>query len=258
MALLSERQDGLTRARPMLGTLAVVEIAAGGGDPNVAIEAAFGAIGRVDQLMHPSRAGSDLARIAAAKPGQSTEVDPWTFEVLQLAQRLNEESGGVFDPCLPPSAVRMRDLELRERRVTCRAPATIDLGGIAKGFAVDCAADELLRRGVTSGLVNVGGDLRVFGTTARAIHGRSADGASVTVEMRDGALAVSAPRSGTSPPEHRGYYDGVSGARVAGRTVVVAAPTAVVADALCKCAMLCDPSLSGRMLEAYGARLLFC
>jgi thiamine biosynthesis lipoprotein len=256
MAAVTEKPGVVARARPLLGTLVMVEIAGDGPDPAATFEAAFAACSRVEQLMHPSRAGSDLARIAVALPGQSTRVDPWTFDVLQLAQTFNRQSLGAFDPCLPLSTARLRDLESRDSRVTCRAQVALDLGGIAKGFAVDRAVDELRRLGVASGLVNAGGDLRVFGSETRAVQARAADGRAIVVAMREGAFAVSAPRSEASPAEHRGYYEGGSGTPVAGRSVAVAAPTAAVADALCKCAMLCEPTLLGTLLEAHGAQLL--
>jgi FAD:protein FMN transferase len=49
-------------------------------------------------------------------------------------------------------------------------PAWIDLGGIAKGYAVDAAVEVLLSHSVHSGVVNAGGDLRVFGASERTLH----------------------------------------------------------------------------------------
>ncbi len=241
----------------MLGTLVVVEIPGDFAEPSAAIEAAFAAIGRVEERMHPSRAGSDLARLATAAPGHAVALDAWTIEVLELARRLNQDSGEAFDPCLPTAPGRMCDLELQDSQAICRQRVDLDLGGIAKGFAVDRAVDALRRLGVGSGLVNAGGDLRVFGHETRTIHARTQDGPVLAVELRDGALAVSGPRGAASPAEHRGFYHGKSGVPVAGRTVAVAAPTAAVADALCKCVMLCDTVLSGELLGKYGAQRVY-
>ena len=52
-------------------------------------------------------------------------------------------------------------------------PLCLDLGGIAKGFAVDIAVASLLADGIESGYVNAGGDLRVFGSEAQAIQIRN-------------------------------------------------------------------------------------
>jgi len=253
---MSEPPDPISRLRPLLGTFVAIEIPGDCPLPTETLEAAFGAIGRVETLMHPQRDGSDVARINAASVGQAIAVDAWTLEVLELAQRLNRESGGAFDPCLPLGQGRMRDISLLDSCVTLRRRVALDLGGIAKGYAVDRAVEELRQRGASSGLVNAGGDLRVFGAAARTIQARRPDGGAVDIPLRDGAIAVSAPRAGASPPEHRGHYHGDTGTPVDGRGVVVVAPTAAEADALCKCALLCEPALLGPLLQAHAAQLI--
>jgi thiamine biosynthesis lipoprotein len=113
----------------------------------------------------------------------------------------------------------------------------------------------LRRQGCDAGLVNAGGDLRVFGGVSRTIELRTADG-ELAIELLDAALAASGPRSADSPPEHRGFYAGGSGEAIEGRHVAVVAPTAAVADALCKCAMLCDTETLAKLLARHGARLV--
>jgi thiamine biosynthesis lipoprotein len=222
-----------------------------------AIDAAFGAMARVDQLMHPTRPDSDLARIGNAAIGVETEVDPWTCDVLSIARAIHEESAGLFDPCLASAPGRMADLDIQPSRVVCRARVEIDLGGIAKGFAVDVAIDTLRGLGCGAGLVNAGGDLRVFGAVSRTIELRTPEGG-WAIELLDAALAASAPRGADSPPEHRGFYEGDSGRVVEGRHVAVVAPSAAAADALCKCAMLCAPATIDKLLGRHGARLVAC
>ena len=121
-----------------MGTFATLE--AGGlaeNDALAAIDAAYETIASIEALMHPTRAGSDLVRLQSA---ESVEVSLETFEVLALAQRSAAASGGLFDPCLPASAGGMADLELGpELLVRCRRPCALDLGGIAKGYAIDQA-----------------------------------------------------------------------------------------------------------------------
>src|ERR1700751_1780583 len=79
-----------------------------------AIEAAFEAVTAVEHRMHPSRAGSDVARINAAPVGTRTPIHPSTAEVLRLALPLNEPTDLLFDPCLPVRPARLTDLELHE------------------------------------------------------------------------------------------------------------------------------------------------
>ena len=76
-----------------------------------------------------------------------------------------------------------------------RRRLTIDLGGIAKGFAVDCAVAALKRAGVQAGIVNAGGDLRAFGLgeeTVRIRHPLDPCRAAGIVTLANRALATSA------------------------------------------------------------------
>jgi FAD:protein FMN transferase len=250
------------RLRPMMGTWVAIEARVPvSSDPaqalEAALEAAIRAVERVDLLMHPTRAGSDLERISGAKPGAATRVDPWTFAVLQQSARLNLQTHGLFDPCLARASGRMPDIVLSEPDVVvCHAPVAVDLGGIAKGFAVDKAVEILRAHGCTAGLVNAGGDLRVFGGSLQTIHIRNPANEAIQVELVDAALAVSAARNSTSPTGHIGYYLGTIGATVEGRQVAIAAPQAMVADALCKCAIVCAPAMLSGLLQRYAARLL--
>ncbi|MES1196198.1 MAG: FAD:protein FMN transferase [Steroidobacter sp.] len=151
----------MRRMRPMMGTFCIIEVA-NAGSLNDGINEAFVAMQTVSDLMHPIN-GTDLSRINNSV-AQVIEIDDLTWQVLQLAKHVNECSDGVFDPCLPSHAGCMRDVELlSDNQVICHVPAMIDLGGIAKGFAVDCAVNALIKSGYSCGLVNAGGDVRVFG-----------------------------------------------------------------------------------------------
>jgi len=222
-----------------------------------AIGAAYGAIERAEALMHPTRPGSDLQRLSVAAPGVAVAVDAWTFQLLRLARELHHRSHGMFEPCTADLAGRMMDIELREpNSVACYERVALDLGGIAKGFAVDRAIEALLGCGCESGLVNAGGDLRTFGSEARTLIVRVTDFAIARIELTAGALAVSAPRSDKSPPEHRGYYLGITRELVPGRSIAVSAAEAAIADGLCKCAMLCPAPVTEALLTSYAARLI--
>ncbi len=72
-------------------------------------------------------------------------------------------------------------------------PACVDLGGIAKGHAVDTAIAALREAGMTDGIVNAGGDLFAFGRPRRVDVSDPANGtARLTFTLRDRALATSA------------------------------------------------------------------
>ena len=220
-----------------------------------AIEAAYAAIGLVEQAMHPHRRGSDLARINSAPLHVPIEIQPDTWRVLQLARRLHAITGGVFDPCLPNRPGSLQDVEIgSEPLVVCHAPVEIDLGGIAKGYAIDRAVGELIEHGCCAGLVNAGGDLRVFGEREEPILLRQADTRFRQLAFKNSALAVSDLDATDRPVEHRGYYNR-KGQTAARRYAAVIAKDAATADGLTKCVLLCSPEQTARALREMEATL---
>jgi FAD:protein FMN transferase len=128
-----------------------------------AMEAAFAAIGAVHRLMSFHDEGSDVSRLNRGAYEAAIRVHPWTFEVLEIALDLHSRSNGIFDIRIAPALQKLGLLPyhggdlageaprisghggielLAGQRVRFRDRATqIDLGGIAKGFAVDRAID---------------------------------------------------------------------------------------------------------------------
>jgi len=115
-----------------------------------------------------------LSRLNAEAFARPISVDEKTFQVLGMARDLYVLSNGIFDPTIAPylertgflprffgKAARKRisfaDVELLKGcRVRFRhAGMRLDLGGIAKGFAVDEAIAALRTEGIESGLVTV-------------------------------------------------------------------------------------------------------
>lgn len=259
-----------SRLRIGMGTTIAVEVLAGTAHgAQCAIESAFAAVAQVETLMHPTRTGSDLAAIHRSTIGSPVAIHAWTSEVLALSQRLNRLTQGAFDPCLPDSAGRISDLEfIAPLSVIAHEPLRIDLGGIAKGFAVDRAVDALRGAGCHGGLVNAGGDLAVFGERGHTVVIRTEDGGGRIVELKNAALASSvagvtaqtaaalaAPAAPARPVEHRGYYHGRSLGPVASGRISVSAATAAVADALTKC-LLADRDAGAALLDMFDARLV--
>ncbi len=212
--------NSVRRARPLLGTLVEINATASSSELSAAFDAAFAAIEQVQRLMSFHDEDSDVSRINAADAGCDVCIDAQTYHVLQRATELGDLSDGFFDiatadvlvlrgflpaqnhPKMPLSGATYRDLELGEgNRVQWRRKGWIDLGGIAKGYAVDCAIASLQSHGIASGMVNAGGDLRCFGE-AQPIHARRPDEPTSLVSLgylQDGAIATSA-----------GYFSAVS------------------------------------------------
>ena len=133
-------------------------------------------------------------------------------------------------------------------------PLWLDLGGIAKGYAVDRAIDILQRSGATQACVNAGGDLRVFGARAEPVWLRlGQDSATLlaAVELANAAVATSSSvdAGGSGPHVH-----GVTRAPArSGTTVSVIADSCVVADALTKVVLAGDAAVTADALAAFGA-----
>lgn len=234
-----------------------LEVALGpsAGNPEEILDSACAVIDRFHGVMSPTEPESDLAAIGRAEAGEAVTVAPETFRVLELAGRIWTESSGAFDPCTPRRPGRFGDLELRAPdSVRVRAPVALDLGGIAKGVAVDAAVETLRAAGAVSGIVNAGGDLRVFGASREITI--LAGERERRVDLIDAALAVSGPRNESSPSGHLGFYSPRTGLDVPARFVAVRAPGAGVADALTKCAIVCAPDALRALLGKFGAELL--
>jgi thiamine biosynthesis lipoprotein len=210
---------------------------------------------RLHRAMNPADESSDVATIRRSDAGELASVGPETFRVLELARRVWEASAGAFDPCTPARAGRFGDLELMAPgSVRVRAPVALDLGGIAKGVAVDAAIETMIAAGAVSGLVNAGGDLRVFGAPREITLLADAHESRVLIENE--ALAVSGPRTDRSPGGHLGFYSPRTGLDVVARVVAVRAPSAGVADALTKCMLVGVPQERGVLLGKFGAALV--
>lgn len=139
--------------------------------------------------------------------------------------------------------------------VFVRRRTRVDLGGIAKGYAVDLATMAMRRAGASGGLVNAGGDLRVFGGALWPVVLRVGAPATLVLELRDCALAASDAHGNNRPREHEGYYaGGQRGRRAVAGAAAITAPTAALADALSKVMMFTPPMQSARILARCGAR----
>src|SRR5260370_32856478 len=125
--------------------------------------------------------GSTLSRINTDASNGPVAVDDKAFRVLRMEHLFYSSTNGVFDPTIAPQlqragflprkrgerqprAASFGDVELlpKKRIRFRRAGIRLVLGGIAKGFSVDEAVNNLRRTGIQCGLVNPGGWLPGF------------------------------------------------------------------------------------------------
>lgn len=269
----------IRRARPLLGTL--VDIAAVGRHAETAIAAAFEAVTRVQRLMSYHDPDSDVSRINREAALRPVPVNPWTWQVLACARRISQESDGLFDITIAPTLARLgylprhadfprcsgqgdwRHVELLDgHRVRLARRVRIDLGGIAKGFAVDQAIAVLRAHGMERARVNAGGDLARFGPGVEPVHLRHPAIPTVLLplaELHSGAAATSAGYfaarrwQGRCVTPH--VHPKMRRALAPDRSATVLAPDCMSADALTK-VVLVDPAAAPRVLARFGARAL--
>lgn len=272
----------LVRARPLLGTIVEISAKATVNAPiQLAIEQAFAEIEAVQRLMSYHAADSDVSRINREAINSAVQVDAHTYRVLRAARLMAEASNGVFDITVAAQLTRLgflpahkdfpamssranwRDIELLpDYRVRLACSLSIDLSGIAKGYAVDLAIKALANAGMTAGRVNAGGDLRVFGNAAQHIYVRDPHAHTRIIPLLELTQAAAATSAGYySERLHRGQmvtpiiHPHSSAPCASGRSVTVLARDCMTADALTK-VVYANPRGAAVVLKSYKARAL--
>jgi thiamine biosynthesis lipoprotein len=157
-----------------------------------AIQAAFDEIKRIENLMTTWRDDSEVSRINQQAGVAPVQVSPETLEVIEASQHASKISNGAFDitfyamrglwkfdedlePKVPPADEIRKRLPLIDYRklvvdhdkrtvFLSQKGMAINLGGIAKGYAVDRAVAILRRAGFPDAIVQAGGDLMCAGS----------------------------------------------------------------------------------------------
>jgi len=182
----------------VMGTFArVVAVAADGNTANRCMEAAFAEIQKVDELMSDYKSDSEISEVNQDAFRRAVKISESTYEVLQRSVEISNLTDGAFDITVGPLVDLLRRAEkkdvtpgedeiarakskagfekliLDQKNRTARFAIDgmrLDLGGIAKGYAVDKAIQAMQKAGAVGGMVDIGGDIRCFG---RALQGKS-------------------------------------------------------------------------------------
>ncbi len=180
------------REEAIMGTSINVELhAPSRARADVAINAVMAEMHRVDATMSPHKPASELSRINARAAGTPVAVSGEMFALIARALRFSQRCGGAFDITyagighlydyragVAPDAATLATaralvdwrhvlLDASSHSVRfARAGVRIDLGGFAKGYAVDNAIAILKRHGIAHATVAAGGDSHVMGNRA--------------------------------------------------------------------------------------------
>jgi thiamine biosynthesis lipoprotein len=153
-----------------------------------AMQAVLEEMRRTDELMSHYKPESQLSAVNAHAAERPVEVDPTIVEVVARALEFSRISGGAFDityasvgylydyrahqkpseaqieQALPGVDYRRVQVDRVASTIRFTAPGVrIDLGGIAKGYAVDRSIEILRKLGIRHAMVNAGGDTRLLG-----------------------------------------------------------------------------------------------
>ena len=204
----------------VFGTLVEISIAdAPEADAKLAVAAVLQEFQRLHSMLHAWQP-SELSELnTAIARGESAAVSSELVNIVQDAAQLSKQSHGMFNPAigglvglwgfhaddfkpvqpdqnelakLVAANPQMSDLSIDHGRIESKNPAVqLDLGGYAKGYALDRAAKILHERGIKNALINIGGNIMALGQNGKRHwrvgiqHPRKA-GALASLELHDG------------------------------------------------------------------------
>lgn len=279
----------LERTEQVMGTYATITIL----DRDTAraqraMDAAFDEIRRLEALMSLYNASSEVAALNRAGTTW-TALSPDTLSVLTTAEYYARISAGAFDvTCNPLLTLWMETVQTENRLPTpgeveaakalvgyeqliieeansrarfAQPGMSITLGGIAKGYAVDRACDQLLGAGIEHALVNIGGDMRAIGDKSGAPwaialqNPRNPEEYLTILELEDEAVATSGDYERYFILKERIHHiinpkTGYSADECISVTVI--AERCIDADALSTAVFVLGPGAGKALLDEYG------
>jgi thiamine biosynthesis lipoprotein len=277
----------------VMGTIVELRVYdAAGGRPGAtrALEAALAEIRTVDRLMAVQRADSDVSRLNREAARGPVRVDPRVLAVLRASRRVGELTGGAFDvtvlpivrawgfvdgtPHVPAATPRIAGfrhvvVDTAAGTVAFSDPGVqIDLGGIAKGYALDRARAILRAEGVASAYLDLGGEIATLGTPVEGgrwrvgiRHPRRPASLLGVVEVDEAAVSTSGDAEqfvGAGARRIGHIVDPRRGAPAEGlASATVVAASATMADALSTAAVVLGVGPATRLLERLAVDGIF-
>ena len=219
------------------------------------------------------RSGSEVTRLNDTS-GRAVVVSPETYGLVARAVGAWRVTGGRFDPSVPASAsgapvavpspgCARVELDEKHRSVKLPAGVHLDVSGIARGFAIDLAVNDLTQGGVSGTLVSIGADVRVAGEPPRP-EGWLVDvadplkpGSLGLLRLRAGAVSTCAARlagAGHDGQTADRLVDPTTGhpARTGIAAVTVVAGEAWWAQAIAKAAFVAGPEAGVALMAQHG------
>lgn len=283
--LRQPQTDGqVSRTALIMGT--VVDVRAYGENNKQleqAVTAAFDEMLRVEQLFSSHIAESEISQLSEAT--ESLSLSPEVIRLLQVGQQISVDTSGAFNmalgalkklwqiesenPHIPSEQELSATLSetgsgaltiVGNRVIKSKAGLKVDLGGIAKGYAVDRAISVLRKAGIKSATVNAGGDIGLLGDKQGKPwrigiqHPRQTNELLVTLQLKDQAVVTSGDyeryfeRDGIR--YHHIFNPATGNPARQCQSVTVVANDAASADALATAAFVLGPDAGLKLLES--------
>ena len=248
----------LTRCKPLLGTFVEVSVDAALADLELLSisNTIFDRISYIEKKMSYYQLGSELHYLNKYAHQTPLQLSNEMATVLEFCLDLSQLTDGLFDITVTPKLINKgllpnhglsfdetgswQDISIENKTVFFEKSLIIELGGVAKGFAVDEALKVVNKPDIDM-VVNAGGDLKMSPwqgkNVAVRIPGKSVDH-SHTIIMKNAALATSGhyfleQKPAITHPKQSINLD-------LKQSVSVFASSCMLADALTKIAVLCD------------------
>jgi thiamine biosynthesis lipoprotein len=271
--------DAYVRTTTAMGTVVTAHVVGqsrSGADRESSAMRALDWFERVERTCSRFDRESELARLTQ-RPGEAIRVSDILFETVRFAVAVAEESHGAFDPTLGNALAAAgfnrehrtgqaidasgeafgdyRDIRLDadEKTIMLDRPVSLDLGGVAKGLAVDLAAEELRANGFENFVIDAGGDLYVAGRNASGApwsiglrHPRAETEIIETIRVSDVGICTSGDyeRIGLDPSSDLAHHIVDPHTRRSPNdvaSVTVVAPGTMIADALSTAVFVLGP-----------------
>jgi len=193
----------------------VVNVKLFSGGSNTVLEVMFDKLDEIDQLMSLEYETSDVSQININAGIKPVIISDYTKHVIEESIKFSELSEGYFDISFGPlislwsinseqtkipskdeidyalSLASYASIMINENEVELNDEnMSIDLGGIAKGYAADIIADIAVDSGVTSGIINIGGNILVIGAKVDEKKSTFSIGIQNPFAIRNGYLGI--------------------------------------------------------------------
>lgn len=283
---LSSQAEWFSAEEAIMGTAVRVEVwhddrSAG----QAAIAAVMREMRRIDALMSTYKDDSELSRINRLAAKQALVVNQELFNLIDRSLDFSKKTAGAFDitysgvgrlydyrnkkkpadkdieKTLPLINYRHVILDRSAKTIKFARPGVrIDLGGIAKGYAVDTSIDLLKARGITSALVTAGGDSRLLGSKQGRPwmigirDPRNKEGMIAVLPLKDEAISTSGDYERYFEKDGVRYHHiinpttGRSAAKARSATVI--GPDATTTDALSTSIFILGPKEGLALIES--------